>query len=492
MICYEEFDTDNRFPVVLPCGHTYVCSECANRIDRCMECRTSVFETPVVPPYARQLMSDPSLGRSGSTTRSRGSLHSRYRRRPGSSPATNEGGVKPEIIPKKRLPLPKNVVLMSLMHATELASKNADDHHNLIQMNISEDDDEETKITRITEVAAGACGTYAVAAKTGLEIVKEIRKASPTKKKRLLNIQGEKSKSLDWETRVDKIIVQNSGKRLSMEDDEDYRLEHLRLKFGDRVQVVTIIDGWAKLARGYGFVQCERSSDLVKVGGALDKACNLEAMILSRSLRRNELRHEQTRVERDALVIMKEMQKTLNKEEDLTVIAAEAFSKADPPTKRRECRDEEDHFKLLRSSSTKSEDGLTKSTAAYVVRNEIRDESSGLLCFPKGLLSFFTCNNGGSMDSTNTNNRLFPSTSRIGQSDMVAGAQKWRLNQGKEAVSGTDFQTGISGHHAMQSNEAHPHIFLEKELKEVGSGLPKMSQHSGLTVTRRKPSLSFG
>lgn len=276
-------------------------------------------------------------------------------------------------------------------------------------------------------------------------------------------------------------------------EDEDYSRNGLRLKFGDRVQVVTIVDGWAKLARGYGFVHCKRSSDLVKVGGALDKACNLEAMILARSLRRNELRHEQTRVERDALDIMKEMQKTLNKEEDLTVIAAEAFSTpASPPTnKRRESRDEEDHMQLLHSNSSKSADGLTKSTTAYVVRNEIRDESTGMLCFPRDLLSFFTCNNGGSMDSGNSRG-VFPSTSRIGQSDMVAGAQKWRQSHGKEAVSGTDFQTGISGHHAMQSTEAHPHIFLERELKEVGSGLPKMSQHSGLTVTRRKPSHSFG
>lgn len=31
-----------------------------------------------------------------------------------------------------------------------------------------------------------------------------------------------------------------------------------------RVQVVTIVDGWAKLARGYGFVHCKNTSDLIK------------------------------------------------------------------------------------------------------------------------------------------------------------------------------------------------------------------------------------
>lgn len=232
------------------------------------------------------------------------------------------------------------------------------------------------------------------------------------------------------------------------------------------------------------------TSDLIKVGGALDKACNLEAMILSRSLRRNELRQEQARVERDALSIMNDMQQTLTKEDDLTVIAAEAFTLV-PTPKQRECRDDQDHIQLLNSSSTKSEGSSTKS-ASYVVRDEFREEYvGGGLCFGKGLLSIFNCNSG---ESTR---KVFPSNPKIGQDDMVAGAERWRLQNGKEAVTGTtvvDFRTGISGHHAMQSHEvhSHPHNFLDKEKASPSLGLPKMSQHSGLTVTRRfKSSLSF-
>lgn len=491
MICYEEFDPNNRYPVVLPCGHTYVCAECANRIDRCMECRTSVFEEPAITSCNTEIMSAPSRGRSNPR-----SAYSRPGRRLASVTSHDtQNGAKPDNLPKKRLPLPKNVVLMSLMHATELASTTAEDHHNLLKQTLSDDEgeDEDEKIARITEIAAGACGTYAVASKKGLQIIPRIPKPFNKKQRRHNTKKGDQSNYVDWESHVDNIIERNSGIRavISIEDEDDnhkYK-DEVHLRFGDRVQVVTIVDGWAKLARGYGFVHCKSSADLIKVGGALDKACNLEAMILSRSLRRNELRLEQARVERDALSIMNDMQQTLSKEEDLTVIAAEAFSTAAPTPTRRECRDDQDYMQLMQSTVTESESSLRKS-AAHVVRDELREEPGAGLCFPRGLFSLFNCNN--SMDSTT---KVFPSTLKIGQDDMVAGAQQWRLKNGKEAVSGTDFQTGISGHHAMQSTEAHPHPhnFLEKEKSNSNFGLPKMSQHSGLTFPRRfRTSLSFG
>jgi hypothetical protein len=28
IICIEEFEPKDRYPVVLPCGHTYVCNHC--------------------------------------------------------------------------------------------------------------------------------------------------------------------------------------------------------------------------------------------------------------------------------------------------------------------------------------------------------------------------------------------------------------------------------------------------------------------------------
>ena len=41
-------------------------------------------------------------------------------------------------------------------------------------------------------------------------------------------------------------------------------LDSMTLSYGDRVQVVSINDGWAKLARGYGFVYCKNGTELVK------------------------------------------------------------------------------------------------------------------------------------------------------------------------------------------------------------------------------------
>lgn len=32
----------------------------------------------------------------------------------------------------------------------------------------------------------------------------------------------------------------------------------------NRIQVVTIVNNWAKLARGYGYVYIEKSNDIVK------------------------------------------------------------------------------------------------------------------------------------------------------------------------------------------------------------------------------------
>ena len=40
IICFDPFEPETNYPVVLPCGHTYVCVVCANRLDKCMECRT--------------------------------------------------------------------------------------------------------------------------------------------------------------------------------------------------------------------------------------------------------------------------------------------------------------------------------------------------------------------------------------------------------------------------------------------------------------------
>jgi len=152
MICFEEFDPNTNYPVVLPCGHTYVCVTCANKIDICMECRTPLvmkIEVPPPPPPPNTPQLEAASGgqqRRGSgaaspsltTTTSSGNEYAdrvqnspgfrrryghreEYNKRSGTRvnmPGANAQQKKPEPI-KTRLPLPKNAVLLSLIQASE-------------------------------------------------------------------------------------------------------------------------------------------------------------------------------------------------------------------------------------------------------------------------------------------------------------------------------------------------------------------------------------
>jgi len=232
MICFEEFDTHTNYPVVLPCGHTYVCIECANRLDKCMECREPLtikceIAAPSPPPPGRMpgTPNTPSFPRSnGATANSPGRLR-QYGYRNEYNINNNRGGshaapppTPPKPIPRQRLPLPKNAVLLSLIQASEPARRRAEveapptpqktvndgdtlesglesppraNRRNLIKgsrsfsllkeeeelytndtsiSNLvgSKPEDEEQKIRVGTYLEGGPCGTYAVAAKSGL------------------------------------------------------------------------------------------------------------------------------------------------------------------------------------------------------------------------------------------------------------------------------------------------------------------------------------
>jgi hypothetical protein len=170
MICFEEFDTQTNYPVVLPCGHTYVCVECANRLDKCMECRmplTMKLELPAATPPSRHGGGGggggggPGGGASSSAPSAPVLDHQKenqknlyadrvrnspgFRRRYGHLEEYNDGGhgkrggpqggssprtgipqQPPVPTPKIRLPLPKNAVLLSLIQASEPARRRAE------------------------------------------------------------------------------------------------------------------------------------------------------------------------------------------------------------------------------------------------------------------------------------------------------------------------------------------------------------------------------
>ena len=126
------------------------------------------------------------------------------------------------------------------------------------------DDEEEEKIKISTSLAVGVAGTYAVAAKDGLQIF-------PNRPSSKDNIKETVVQEEDVETLVRVYhLDQANSSREEEEMDANQTPEKLRSKkdplklcYGDRVQVVSVDGGWAKLARGYGFVRAEKNQ-LVK------------------------------------------------------------------------------------------------------------------------------------------------------------------------------------------------------------------------------------
>jgi hypothetical protein len=242
---------EKRYPVVLPCGHTYICNECAERLDKCMECRTPLFT-----------IINPGNTNNASTTQS--NLDRRYR-------STNAPQQKPNAPIKKRLPLPKNLVLMSLIEATELAAENVRSHQkqepSLTEspkislattsiLDAADDDerDEAAKIRAVTSLAISDCGTYAVSANGGLEIFPS-RPASGTSR----------TEDEDSEGDVDTLVrffhlEHNKHDSEKGEASREIANESTQgnLSLGDRVQIVSMENGWAKLARGYGYVKADK------------------------------------------------------------------------------------------------------------------------------------------------------------------------------------------------------------------------------------------
>jgi Zinc finger, C3HC4 type (RING finger) len=300
MICFEEFHPEERFPVVLPCGHTYVCNACANRLDKCMECRMPLYT--IARPPSRGAGA-PLPGERGATvsSSSRSSSWANGRSGRGGSGGpmgspTDPSMPSPHPPVKKRLPLPKNVVLLSLIEATELAtlevqkkyssedhgatridaaaaapggsaSVNLSSRPSVFTMNsmIDADDDEEEKIRVGTSLAVGVAGTYAVATRDGLTIVPNRPLApSASGKERGDSQSAGHHPEEDVDSLVQNIhseVVKNEkdSPKKSASTDKDCG----KLSFGDRVQVVSIDGGWAKLARGYGYAKVDRNS-LVK------------------------------------------------------------------------------------------------------------------------------------------------------------------------------------------------------------------------------------
>jgi hypothetical protein len=253
VICFDEFNMTDRPPVVLPCGHTYVCAPCTKRLRRCMECREPLF----LP--APQQTRNPNAQGSGSWAGTAPPMYNRGGRySPGqqtnlTSPPQDASAPAAPIA----LPIPKNVVLLAMMEAAQRQSQmeekeseanadaNAFEGSGSSSIVDDDDDEEQFDLNRIISGMAtlsGPCGTYAVREKEGLAVMS----SDPRRKQ---HVDEEKK------TQEDRELIQSSPV-LQVQDP-------FALEYGQTVQIVDFEDGVAKLARGRGFIVAN-SSQLVK------------------------------------------------------------------------------------------------------------------------------------------------------------------------------------------------------------------------------------
>jgi hypothetical protein len=130
----------------------------------------------------------------------------------------------------------------------------------------TDEQDEMEKIKWSTSIVTGVCGTYAVACRQGLIILPHRPDTSVDP------MEGtQRQSSNPWDNEVNSFIQSASSTDSRTVKDRGQNktsnrnlIEQMKLSYGDRVQVVSMMEGCAKLARGYGFIECKNSTDLVK------------------------------------------------------------------------------------------------------------------------------------------------------------------------------------------------------------------------------------
>lgn len=646
MICFEEFDNDENYPVVLPCGHTYVCVACALRLDKCMECRIPLAVACEVAPPLPGLETP---GRDGAAATAGGADAQKenatntsyadrvrnspgYRRRHGHGPGRDDrskrgGPVRPPPALKRRLPLPKNVVLLSLIQASEPArwgteveaprtprgeeNEGATPVAGVVASSAplrnstmgSTPDDEAHKIRVGTHLEGGACGTYAVATKSGLlvypslfehalpgegggDLDRDVEKLVRKHRARIGTPDGDRLAALaaaaseeadddDGDTRLltASLTVSDDEDGPEAEDDDrvdavharalparravssvhnahtplrditgdeppgpsrrhggggfvrhfsqgadpapprgedgdargdgtavadDFNRPLIRLKYGDRVQVVGMdTRGWVKLARGHGYARLENGKQLVKVAGPTDKACQIEAMLHELSIERDRLKRDQTKLERLAAGLMIDLQSSL--------IASDADQIAVPAPRGSLRRSDSDsslsligaRLTLDSSSPNVSADDIdfsNRSRTRLMPRAIVAADDIDVSNRSRTRLASHSSGEGGSSVSQQPV-REHPEI-RASQSHSPGRTSAAPCSPPRGSICGhpygsfagpgaagasparVNFRTGMSGHRALTSSHSHPHDFIERQ-----GGRRSMSHHAGISTT---------
>lgn len=296
-----------------------------------MECRTSLFlpeETkPLTPPsYSVGRQRGQPSWYTGRVQSSSSSTH-----RSVVSRTSNSGSPSPKIKPKpkerKRFPLAKNLVLLSLMEAVVAAGENEMDAARHLSNKVprgNEAEDEDINIEIASSRLSSACGTYAVIAEEGVPILRKGTTSCNKATKRYRSITSpvngnsrsnfykrvlarSKSKDSQIEQEVRNILNDMDLKSEStacMESGDAADCLNVR----DRVQIVCIVDGLARLSRGRGFVA---ANQLVKVGPPLDKSCRIEGLLHSLSLKHASVKKEVSETKHLLLSLKKELNVSL-------------------------------------------------------------------------------------------------------------------------------------------------------------------------------------
>jgi len=269
-------------------------------------------------------------------------------------------------------------------------------------------------------------------------------------------------------------------------DENEFERPLVRLKYGDRVQVVSMDGrGWVKLARGYGYIRLENDKQLVKVGGTSDKACQIEAMLHELSLERTRLKAEQTKLERMSAGLMIDLQSTLlSTSDDHVVVPAPKGSLArvdsdaslSVSTHRRESsKDDIDVSSRSRRVLTPPRGGAPAASPPEARQpREVRMAKS----HSPGRHPTLAAGGAGG--------RRPPPSPPYGQAPTPA-TPDIRPSPSQSQSSGltptrVNFRTGMSGHRALTSSYSHPHDFINRA-EGIGRSY---SNHAGVSAVRSR------
>lgn len=245
------------------------------------------------------------------------------------------------------------------------------------------------------------------------------------------------------------------------------------------------------------------------VGGAVDKACRLEAYLHALAAQQRELKAESRKIETRFTGLMNNLQSSLFNDEDLTVIAGDSFEDDTTPQILIPQDDQEEIGQtfsedsglmkphgLVRQPTPPSEGICSMGSVFQAMSATLGGDTDYDGEMPQvataaalGQTSSIRRNNSGPrpppQKPTHTQARMSPPRTR----ELSAEAEAWRERYYLQARRGhnVDFRTGMSGHQGLVSYMVHPHSYLDSELHTHApssrSERPKMSSHLGLSRT---------